>query len=127
MTWRMYARKNVRASSAARSGSRSCHVVDPRPVDALQHEHAVGHERVDHLGNEQVVAVVLEHLRDQLCVVRLLAEVELVEQVLLELVGERVQLQQLGSIGVLLGDGRCLAQQIEVELPPARRSPAVAP
>ena len=36
-------------------------------------------------------------------------------QVLLELVGERVQLQQLRGVGVLLGDRGGLAQELEVE------------
>ena len=45
-------------------------------VDPLEHEHALGHVRMDHLRHDEVV-VVLQLLRDQLGVVRLLDEVEL--------------------------------------------------
>ena len=49
-------------------------------VDALQHEHALGHVRPDHLRHDQVLEVV-EETGDQLGVARLLDEVELRAQV----------------------------------------------
>ena len=90
-------------------------VLDLDAVDPLHHEDAVAHVRMDHLRHEEVFAVLRDHRRDQLCVVRLLAEVQLAVQVLLELVRERVQLQQLCGPGMLLGDRRRLPQELEVE------------
>ena len=89
--------------------------IDAFALDELQHHHLLGHERVDHLRDEEVVAVVVDHLGDQLRVVRLLAEVELAEQMLLELVRERVQLQELCGVRVVLGDRGRLAQEVEIE------------
>jgi hypothetical protein len=64
---------------------------------------------------EEVFPVLREHRRDQLGVVRLLVEVQLAVQMLLELVGERVQLEEPRGPGMLLGDRRRLAEQLEVE------------
>ena len=55
--------------------------------------------RADHLRDDQPV-VVLDKAGDQLRVVRLLDEVELLTQVHLELVGERLHLQKLSRVGM---------------------------
>ena len=84
-------------------------------LDVLEREHALGDVRTNHARDDEQL-VVLDEPRDQLGVVRLFEEVELGAEVNLELVGERLDLQELRGLGVA-GDQRGgRAQQREVEL-----------
>ena len=88
---------------------------DLAPLDALEHEHLLADERPDHLGDDEIL-VLGEHAGDHVGVVRLLDEVELAAEMRLELVGERVRLQELRTLGPPLEQRRGLAHQREVEL-----------
>jgi hypothetical protein len=66
-------------------------------VDPLEHEHALGHVWVDHLGHDEVLVLGHEP-RDQLRAVRLLDEVELVAEMRLELLGQRLELEEPGRL-----------------------------
>ena len=90
-------------------------VVDLAAVDALEHEHALGDVRPDHLRHDDVTPL-LEHARDELRVVRLLGQVELGAKVHLELVRERTSLEELGALGTPLERLRRRAEQCEVDL-----------
>ncbi len=82
--------------------------------DPLLDEDALGHVRMDHIRHDQ--ALVLGHEPgDQLRAVRLLDEVELGGEMCLELVRERLQLDEPGRLRVPLGEGGQGAQQLQVE------------
>jgi hypothetical protein len=72
---------------------------------------------VDHLGHDQTV-VVRDEPRDQLGVIGLLLEVQLATEVDLELVGDRVELEQLGRLGVARQQpgGRPQERQVHLDL-----------
>jgi len=84
-------------------------------LDVLEHQHLLGHVRVDHLRHDQVV-VVLEQAGDQLRVVRLLAEVELAADVRLELLGQRRELEQARRVRLPLGEAGRRPHQVEVDV-----------
>ena len=90
---------------------------DLRTVDPLQHHRLLGHVRPDHLRHDQAL-VLADEARDQLGVVRLLEEVELRAQVHLELVGERLELEQLRRLGAPLEETRRRADDGKVEVDP---------
>jgi hypothetical protein len=85
------------------------------PLEELEDEHALADVRPDDLRYDEVL-VVRDEGRDQLGVVRFLDEVELGAEVRLELVRERVQLEQPRRLRVALGERGRRAQQREVEL-----------
>jgi hypothetical protein len=72
---------------------------------------------VDHLGHDQPV-VVRDEPRDQLGVEGLLLEVQLAKEVNLELVGERLELEELGRLGVpgQQPGGRPQERQVHLDL-----------
>ena len=78
---------------------RHLHALDP-----LLDEDALGHVRVDHIRHDEVL-VLRDELRDQLGAVRLLDEVELGAEMGLELLCERLHLDEPGRLGVTLGEG----------------------
>ena len=85
--------------------------------EVLEHEHALGHVGVDHFRHDQTV-VVRDEPADQLGVVGLLREVQLRTEVDLQLVGERLELQELGRLGVTRQepDGRAQEREVHVDL-----------
>ena len=84
-------------------------------VDPLQHRRLLGHVRPDHLRHDEP-PIVGDEARDQLGVVRLLAEVELRAQVHLELVRERLELEELRRLGAPLEEARRRADDVEIEV-----------
>ena len=71
------------------------------PVDALEDENHFRHVRMDDLGDEQL-GEVGNRAADDVRVVRFLSEVELGAQVHLELVHERLELEELRRLGALV-------------------------
>jgi hypothetical protein len=111
------------ASARQRRGALGVEAVtrlDLLPVDALQHEHALGDPRAHHLGHDDL-RLLPDDACDQLGVAGLLDEVELRAQVRGELVHERVELEQAGSLRAALGRLRGRAEEAEG---PARPAPA---
>ncbi len=90
-------------------------LVDLHSVDSLEHEHALGDVRPDHLGHDELL-VLLDEPPDHLRVVGFLDEVELVPQVRFQLFGERLELEQLRRLRVALEQLRRRAEHLEVEL-----------
>ena len=88
---------------------------DLRAVDALEHQHALGHVGPDHLRHDEVV-VVGDRAGDQLGVCRLLDEVELAPEVPLELLRECAELEQAGRARALLEEDDRRADHVQVEL-----------
>src|SRR5207302_1830470 len=84
-------------------------------LEVLEREHALGDVGTNHVGDHEKL-VVLHEARNQLGVVRLLEEVKLGPKVNLELIGESLDLQQLGQFR-MAGDQRGGgAQQGEVDV-----------
>src|SRR5919204_1215365 len=88
---------------------------DLHAVDPLQHHSLLGHVRPDHLRHDEAL-VVGDEARDQLGVVRLLEKVELGAKVHLELVRERLELEELRRLGAPLEQARRRADDVEVEV-----------
>ncbi len=88
--------------------------LDLAPVDPLQHEDPFADMRADHLRDHELL-VVGDQPRDELRVARLLGEVELSPQVHLELVGQRLGLQQPRPLRATLEHPRGRPEEVEVE------------
>ena len=107
-------RKSSRASVCAQLAVEAVLFRHLHAVDPLLDEHALGDMGVDHVRHDQVLVLGSEP-GDQLGAVRLLDEVELAAEMGLELIGERLHLNEPGRLGVALGEGGQSAEQLQVE------------
>src|SRR5215210_2355983 len=111
---------HVRPEQRARQGRAALAVqpvtgLDLPAVDALQDQHALGDPRAHHLRYDEL-RLLSHDPPDQLGVGSLLDEIELRAQVRRELVDERVELQQAGSLGASLGHLRRRTEHAQVQL-----------